>query len=176
MTPQQIVGLASRLMAVWIAILSLQSFLVAEALYQRSEAGLASYTVAGVYLVFAALLWLFPMFIAHRLVPRTRFDDVLRLPVQQTVVVACIVLGLVVITMRALPGLAHYASLAIFVIGSGQTLSVMDPSQNLRGLVSLLELLVGLFLCFKASAIAHRLLPASAPPAATAAADDDLGD
>jgi hypothetical protein len=162
MTPQQIVALATRLFAIWIAILSFQAVTIARMLQSQSNASVAgSYAVAVVYLVVALLLWCFPMVTAHWLIPRTRYNDVLQLPVQKTVVVACIVLGLTVIALRALPGLTAYVAIAAFWIASGQTLFTMDPGRNVDGVVSLLQLVVGLFLVLKAEMLAGKILPAT---------------
>lgn len=68
MTPQQIVGLGIRLLAIWLAITSFQYLVVIpEALESANLSGksVQAYFIAGLYVGGALLLWLFPMWIAH---------------------------------------------------------------------------------------------------------------
>jgi hypothetical protein len=163
MTPQQAVGLAARLFAIWLALGSFQSWAVARALRSQGvmEATWVQWSVPALYWVGAVVLWFFPMSIAHRLVPRTKFEDRLALPAQQAVVVACIVLGLAVVLVRALPALSAYVSLAAVWIASGASLSSMDGTRHIELFSGLIQLLVGLAFVFKAGAIAARILPAA---------------
>ena len=179
MTPQQIVGMAARLLAVWLALVALSYFFSALSLAQQSaedfqsfggkNAVLAPYiATAVVYLVGALLLWLFPMAIGHKLIPRTKFQDVLRLPGQQVVAVACVVLGLIVIALKALPDISTYLLWAAFWVANGDQLPNMDANRHVRGLAGFVQLAAGLFLIVKARTLAARFMPspddASAPP------------
>jgi hypothetical protein len=161
MTPQQAVGLAGRLFAIWLALASFQSWLVARAVQAEGlpEAHWLQYSVPAVYWVAAVFLWFFPLSIAHRLVPRTRFEDRMVLPAQQLVVVACVVFGLAVVLLRALPALADYVATAAFWLGNGQPLASMDAERKAVLLQGAIQLAVGLACMFKAHAIAGRLLP-----------------
>jgi hypothetical protein len=160
MTPQQVVGLAARLFSIWVAITAFQAVAIAEALKSSGGRGPAwvPYFIAAIYLIGALFLWFFPMFTAHKLIPRTKFEEKLRLPAEQVVVVACVVLGLMVIVLRALPPLSAYISLAVFWVGSGLTLSTLEASRHLDGLVGAVELLAGVVLITKAHAISGRLM------------------
>lgn len=161
MNPQQLVGLAVRLFAIWLAITSFQAVAIGQALSSQDNQGATwvPYLMAGLYLGGAMLLWFFPMFIAHKLVPRTRFEDTLKLPSQQALVVACVVLGLVVIVLRALPPISAYLSLAAFWVANGQPVSTMDPGRHVDGLVGFIQLAVGIFLVAKPHMLAAKLLP-----------------
>ena len=117
------------------------------------------YAIAAIYLAGAAALWFFPMSIAHKLVPRTRFEDKLHLPVQQVVVVSCVVVGILVIVLRALPPLAAYLSIAAMWFGGGQPLATLDAFRHVDGLVGMAQLIAGGLLVRKAHAISERLLP-----------------
>jgi hypothetical protein len=159
-TPQQIVGLAARLFSIWLAITAFQSLGIAEALKASEARGpvWVPYLFVLLYLGAALVLWFFPMAIAHKLVPRTKFEDKLRVPATQAVVVACVVLGLMVIVVRALPPISAYVSLAVFWIGSGLTLSSMEASRHIDALVGVVQFVAGVLLVTKAHAVAGRIM------------------
>src|SRR6266540_5724837 len=112
MTPQQVVGLFVRLLAVWLAVSGVQVIGIGLALdaQKTQEHTLVPYVISAVLFVVALALWFFPMVVAHKLVPRTHFDNVLRIPAEEVAVVACVVLGLWVLVARALPPLTQYFS------------------------------------------------------------------
>lgn len=161
MTPQQIVGTASRLFAIWLLITAFQAVAIGGALKAGSSdpsAVWVPYLMGGIYLLAGLLCWFFPMVIAHKLVPRTKYDDVLRLPAQQALVVACVVLGLLVIAFKALAPVMGYLSVCALWIGSGQPVSTMDASRHIDGFIGFAQLAFGLFLVLKAQVVAKRLL------------------
>lgn len=164
MTPQQAVGLASRLFAIWLALGAFQSWMVARAVQADGipDASWLLYAVPAIDWAAAVLLWFFPLSIAHRLVPRTRFDDRLVLPPQQAVVVACVVLGLCILLLRALPALAGWLSAAVLHVGAGHRLATLDAARHAALLEGLLQLAAGLACVCKAHALAARIAPAAA--------------
>ena len=113
MSSQQIVGLAARLLAIWLAFSALQ--MIGNGMAFNNQQGLeptaAFFVWAGIMFLLAALLWLFPMVVAHKFIPRTKFEDTLRIPASQATTIACVILGLWLFTVRVLPGLAYYLSL-----------------------------------------------------------------
>lgn len=159
MTPQQIVGLAARLLSIWLGLTALQAIGIARALHAANAQGPSwlPYIVAVIYFAGALVLWFFPMALAHALVPRTKFEDKLNLPADKVVVVACVVLGLTVIVLRALPALSSYLAVAAFWIGSGATLSSLEISRHIDGVVAGIQALVGLLLVAKAHTIAQKI-------------------
>ncbi len=161
MTPQQAVGLAGRLFAIWLALGSFQSWMMVRAAQAEGlpDAHWLQYSVPAVYWVAAVFLWFFPLSIAHRLVPRTRFEDRMALPARQLVVVACVVFGLAVVLLRALPAVADYVAAAAFWLGTGQPLASMDADRKAGLLQGAIQLAAGLACMFKADAIAARILP-----------------
>lgn len=175
MTPQQAVGLACRLFAVWLAIGSFQGWMLVRAAQTQGLAGShwVQYSVPGIYWLAAVALWFFPMSIAHRLVPRTRFEDRMVLPAQKVLVVACVVVGLLVLVLRALPALVTWFSLAALWLANGQPLAALGPERHVRLLEGLLLLAVGFAFMLKAHAIAARILP---PPGREHASPSMLGD
>jgi hypothetical protein len=165
MTPQQIVGLASRLFAIWLALSGIAqatammlALIGSKLLHGMDWIGYFPYFTVLIYLGSALLLWFFPMWIAHKLVPRTKFTDKLRLPAQQVVVVACVVLGLAVIVLLALPFLSRYIFVAAVLIGEGQTLSSMGITQHINGFIGTVQLIAGIVLMTKAHAISGRFI------------------
>lgn len=168
MTPQQAVGLASRLFAIWVALASFQSWAAARALRSQGvlEAAWVQYSVPAVYWLAAVVLWFFPLSIAHRLVPRTRYEDRMTLPPHQVVLVACIVLGMVLVVVRALPELSHYCAAAALWVAAGLPVATMDPERHVYALAAVMQLLAGLACMFQAHAIAARLVPPPSPESA----------
>ncbi|MBV8210662.1 MAG: hypothetical protein JO133_11445 [Burkholderiaceae bacterium] len=78
MTPQQMVGIGVRLVAIWIAIGNvgqLISWSLALTQMDKADKIWGAYLVSGWWLAIAVLLWFFPMWTAHKLVPRTRFEN-----------------------------------------------------------------------------------------------------
>jgi hypothetical protein len=161
MTAHQAIGTAVRLFAIWLVVLAIQAVGIGQALQSQSEQRtVLPYVFAALYFVVAVLLWLFPMLVAAKLVPRTKFEGTMSVPSSQVVLVACVVLGLWVIVSRALPSLAAYISLAAFWIANGQKVTNLDAARHIDGLVGLVMLGVGLVLVFKAEAVAARVPPA----------------
>ena len=74
MTPQQIVGMAAKLFAIWLVVIAFQAF--AAGLAMKNQMGEAAsslpYLLPALPLLVGVLLWLFPMTIADKLVPRVR--------------------------------------------------------------------------------------------------------
>lgn len=160
MTPQQIVGLAVRLFSVWLVFQTLQFIRSGKALDGQlgNEAGSAYFLAALVMTCLAATLWFFPMWIAHKLIPRTQFENVLRVPAKEAVIVACIIIGLWLFTSQVLPGLAHFLSLAFAMKVNNQPLSASDKFTIVRLGPVIIELAISALLCFKAHAISHFFL------------------
>jgi hypothetical protein len=157
-TAHQVIATAVRLFAIWLLVLAIQAIGIAQALILQAEMPTSlPYFFAACYLVAAVLLWAFPMLVATRLVPRTKFEGSLGLPAQHVVVVACVVMGLWVIVSRALPSLLSYLALAAAWVGSGQTLSTLGSGRHLEGLVALVMLAVGVSLVLRPEVVARRV-------------------
>src|SRR5690242_12145211 len=78
MTPQQIVGAAVRLFAIWLVMVAIQA--AGTSAQPGTQSTIAPYVFSALFLVVAIFLWLFPLVVAHRLVPRTKFDNELHVP------------------------------------------------------------------------------------------------
>ena len=156
MTPQQIVGLAVRLFSIWLVIVAMQ--MVGAGIGSNKETGLepsaVSFILAGLTFGLAVALWFFPMFVAHQLVPRTKFDNLLRVPANEAVVVACVIFGLWLFVSRVLPSLSHYIALAVQVSAEGTPLGSSSEFQFVRLAPLAIEFAVSAVLCLKPRAIA----------------------
>jgi len=157
MTSQQIVGLAARLLAIWLAFSALQ--IIGNGIALNNQQGLeptaAFFVWAGIMFLLTALLWFFPMVIAHKFIPRTKFEDTLHIPASQAVMIACVIFGLWLFTVRVLPRLAYYLSMAAMMIAHNQRLAISDQF-NIVGLGTVaIEFAVAAVLCFKAHTIAR---------------------
>jgi hypothetical protein len=161
MTPQQIVGLAVRLFAIWLVIMAVQAVGMATAMAEQPGATstFAPYGFAALFVVVAILLWVFPMVVAHKLVPRTRFEDTLRVPANDLLVVACVVLGLWDIVARAVPAITYYISIAAFWLKNGQPIATLEESRHIGFLIGLIHLAIGLLLTLRAREVAAYVLP-----------------
>jgi len=80
MTPQQVVGLGVRLFAIWLALIGLPYVVYIPLLLARQHVDFGTttaYLIGAGFFIVAILLWIFPWSFAHRLIPRTTFDNVL---------------------------------------------------------------------------------------------------
>jgi hypothetical protein len=173
MTPQQVVGVAMRLVSLWLAlkVIGYLSALPA-ALESANVAGgpAASYFVAGAYSVTAIVLWLFPMSIAHALVPRTAHDNMLHLQGVQLARVGCALIGLVVF-VKALPLLVWLLLKAFLFAGTGSLASAMTADTKLEVALAVLDLVIGAALVLRASWFASLIDPEAADSEAVGAAE-----
>jgi hypothetical protein len=121
-----------------------------------------AYSVGVVYAILAVLLWLFPMAVAHKLVPRTQFAEPLRVPAFEAARVGCALLGLWLL-IRSGPGLVSLVFRAYVISGSGPVFSGLSPDQKIDVGIYVLEVLIALFLLVGSSSFARFV--AREPPA-----------
>jgi hypothetical protein len=134
MTPQQFVGLAVRLFAIWLALSSLQMFGVGSGVENQPglEPSNIPYALGAVIVLVSVTLWFFPMVVAHKLIPKTKFDNALRLPGEDIVVVSCIIFALWLFVVKVLPGVAYYISLLAIMVKNQQHFSDYEQFHFLR--------------------------------------------
>lgn len=166
MTPQQIVGLAVRLFSIWLVVLALQILAYGNGINAQPgiEGTQVHYLLSAVVFLLAILLWFFPMSVAHKLIPKTQFDNVLRLPVHETVVVACIVFAMWLFLAKVLPALAFYIPLFVVIVHDKQPIANYDEFHFMRLAPIAIELVVSLVLMFKARAISKFLVTPKGQP------------
>src|SRR6185436_13978016 len=134
MTPQQIIGLGLRITAIWL-MLNAVSYLgvIPNALRaaDASDAIAAAYGVAGAYALGAVLLWVFPMWIAHALLPRTAHTNVLSFRAHELARVGCGILG-VWLFAKAVPNFVWFLFRAILLTGSSSSFAALAPETKLE--------------------------------------------
>jgi hypothetical protein len=159
MTPQQIVGMAVRLFAIWLALIGLPYvWAIPSALAsQHIDGHLVPEFIGLVFLLVALLLWLFPMVVAHKLVPRTTSDNVLRVPALDAARVGCFVVGLWFF-LKSGPALVSFLFRAFLVSGTGSLFGSMDLEQKLDVGFYVMEIVISLFLLVRNELIASWVM------------------
>lgn len=159
MTPQQIVGLSVRLFAIWLVFEALQ--MVGNGMGFNNQPGLeptsAFFIWSAVMFLLAIALWFFPMVVAHAIIPRTKFNDVLCVPASAAITIACVIFGLWLLSLRVVPALAYYLSLVVALKANNQSLLGSGEFTLVRLGAVVIELSVAATLCFKAHIIARHL-------------------
>ena len=159
MTPQQIVAIVIRLASVWLVVGVMQALGMALSISNTGETSyVATKILIFVYLVLAILFWSFPMAVAHFLVPNTKFENKIKLQPYQAVFVACVVLGLWICVIKALPFISTYVSLTMVVLHQGQSLTVIDIVEYRQLFTGIIQLIMGLLLTFKADFLARKII------------------
>jgi hypothetical protein len=160
MTPQQLVGLAVRLFSIWLLLLALQVIGNGEAMNSQPGLGPTNvhYFISGVTVLLAIILWFFPMFVAHKLVPNTKFENVLRIPAHEAVVVACIIFALWLFLVKVLPGLAFYIPLLVVMVRDNQSIRNYDQFNFMQLAPIAIHFAVAMILALKAYTISKFLL------------------
>ncbi|OQA33805.1 MAG: hypothetical protein BWY57_00945 [Betaproteobacteria bacterium ADurb.Bin341] len=163
MTPQQIVGLAARLFALWLVVIALQIFGIATAMNQQfnQSGAFALYFMPALPLLLAVFLWSFPMFVAHKIVPRTHDSNTLRLPAREATAAASAIIGIWVL-ISMLPHLVASGGIAFFGGGTQVLATYFTPERTLQLLAVALQCAFGLFLVAKPWFIASKVFPAPA--------------
>lgn len=160
MTPQQIVGAAVRLFAIWLVIVSIETAVNGIATSQSgARSTIAPFVFSALFLVAAVSSWIFPMVIANAVIPRTMFDNVLHVPKQEALILTCIILGMWVLVVRAIPAISYYIAVVIYWSANGQYLSSLEPSLHFGLVMGLIHLIMALFLIFRARDISRFLSP-----------------
>lgn len=153
MTPQQIVGLFVRLAAIYMAYTSCNIFVIASVAADHLPGMQSlSWGLGAGALVLAALLWLFPMAVAHALIPKTRETNVILLPARQAAAVGSALLGLWAV-VNVVP---HLPLMLYRVFGSPY-----GPGMSLQAeLPSITQIGIGVFLLCKPWYVAEKIFPA----------------
>lgn len=163
MTPQQIIGMASRLFALWLVIMAFQIFGLASLI--KSQAGVtatfAMYVMPVLPLLLAAFLWFFPMFIAHKLVPRTHDANALRMPAREATAAASAIIGIWTL-INTLPHLVAAGCIVSTGINSYVFASYFNQDRTVQLFTVLFQVALGLFLVLKPWFVAGKIFPEAA--------------
>jgi hypothetical protein len=159
MTNAQIVALGVRLFCVWLAVYLLRQMpglwgITTEGLPDTAAAmAVAGFT--GVMILLIVGLWLFPLFIARKLLPQSTLDQPTPLPLEQAQRVGFCLLGLWLLT-EALPRMV-YAVVMVYYSAQPNTATPLQP-HNYAGMAQMLiELCLGIWLLFGARGLAGLL-------------------
>ena len=160
MTPQQTVGIFVRIFAVWLVVSAIQLIGYGVALNGQliPVKTLAPYFTSVVMFVCALVLWFFPMVVAHKLIPRTQFDNTLSFATIETAVVACIVLGLWLFVARSLPILTNYVTVEMTIYSNQPLISSTGVTYNTHLVEGIVYLAASALLTFRARKITTYFL------------------
>ncbi|WP_028100827.1 hypothetical protein [Pseudoduganella violaceinigra] len=150
MTPQQFVGTAVRLFAIFLVLTTMSMALFVYTSTRQGDLSPALFLVPFAYFSLAVFLWFFPMTVAHKLVPRTAHANTINLQAREMIIVGSVILGL----WGMLGALPQLASLFVLVIGNEAALSYMDAGRKADFLGMLVRSLMGLFLVIRPSLVA----------------------
>jgi hypothetical protein len=163
MTPQQIIGMLVRLFSIWLVVIAFQTLGIAMTLdKQFGHAGaLTLFLVPALTLLLAVFLWLFPMTVAHSIVPRTHDANALRIPAREATAAASAIIGIWVL-IGALPQLLASGGIA-FLGGGSQVLSMYFTQDRIVEFMAvMLQCVIGLFLVTKPWFVAGKVFPVQA--------------
>jgi hypothetical protein len=166
MTPQQIVGLSVRLFSIWIVIFAFQfnGYLSALGNQPSSEPIALQYWVVGTIVVVAILLWKFPMTVAHKLIPRTHYQNTLNIPAQEVVHIACIIFALWLFLVKILPAISYYLPLAIYLSREKSSVENFEQFNFMKIAPIVIQFVVATILTFNSRSISKFLLALDKKP------------
>lgn len=153
MTPHQIVALGIRLFSLYLGIHSLRYLVELPASMATNNLAPQihiSYITGGAFLALAVVLWFFPMFIAHRILPNGPSERTLNLQAFDAARVGCSLIGLW-FTVYVLPALSWLIFSHAVNSGNqaGSLFSALSPDDKRAFFFLLAELLFALILIFK---------------------------
>ena len=155
MTVQQVIGLAVRLVAVCFGIQAIRELQVGFSVERASSL----YFTVVLYAATAAWLWLFPMSVAHRLLPKTVHNDKIITNTNQLAVAGVALLGLWLLA-TVLPNLSYFVARALIQSGAGISLFsalTEEAGQTANLLADLVQLAVAFVLLFNARKVARLI-------------------
>jgi len=162
MTPHQLVGLFTRLFAIWLFISGTQ--MIGAGMSLRDSVGNgagAAYVISIVLCAIALIVWRYPLVIARKLIPAAPDDISNSISAAETATVACIVLGLWTLVGRAFPALLRDLEIIAVYRANYQPLQSLAGRDLSRLIESAVDVVAALILTFKARWIAVYLLRAS---------------
>ena len=166
MTPQQFVGLGIRIVAIWLAFACLNYLVRIPAALEAANAGekaIGAYGIAAAYAVAALLLWLFPMWTAHKLLPRTNFENTINLQPLEAARVGCALIGLWFFAQGFLDAV-WFLFRAFLSTSSQSTYDSLGSSGKLDFAIIVVNLIFGLALILRAGAFASFVVGRTAAP------------
>ena len=159
MTPQQLLGTAVRLFAIWLGITSLSYFstiptAIANAPVGGGTASTVAYALGSGYLLGALLLWFFPMLVSHKLLPRTQHTNALTFQAHELARVGCSLLGLWLFA-KELPTLVWFLFRSFLITEATSSYSALAPEMKLEVAIALFECVFAAIVIIKSAAFAR---------------------
>ncbi|GHA75009.1 hypothetical protein GCM10009007_15150 [Formosimonas limnophila] len=155
MTVQQVIGLAVPLVAIYFGLQVVQSLRLVFSLEDASS----FYFSAVLYATTAVWLWLFPMSVAHRLLPKTVHNDKIITNTNQLAVAGVALLGLWLFAVST-PSVLYVVLFSIMESGKGISffnLLIEDNSKAAIFFANFLQAIFALVLLFNARKIARLI-------------------
>lgn len=146
MTPQQILAIGFRLTSVLLVFAGIQ-YMTALPSAQEVFAATTntSYLASAVYFLPAIFLWLFPMWTAHKMLPRTAHENHINIHSIEFTRVGCCLIGLWIFSQGILNSTWHILWFFIFG-GKASFVSSLAPDAQLDLLMSLVTIACGVVL------------------------------
>jgi hypothetical protein len=162
MTPQQIIGTGVRLFAIWLLLSSIAYFTaIPNALAGQDLLGgntkAAVYIIGSLYVTVAALLWFFPMTVAHKLLPRTSHTNTLRVHGFDLARAGIGLLGLWLLA-KSLPTIVWLLFSALLFMDTRSTFGSLPPETKLQIAVSAFEVFLAFVFVFQSRALAGAVM------------------
>lgn len=162
MTYYQIFATGLRVLALWLGLTTV-SYLVALPIttdphLKPDMEMLVTYLAPGSLLAVAVLLWLFPQAVASKLIPRTRYDNQLKLNLHEVARACAALVGLWIFT-RALPHVLWYVTFFSFNTGDTSAFSTLDTWEKTSFILACFDLLLALVLMVRSADFARLLVP-----------------
>lgn len=161
MTPQQLVGLGVRLFALWLALRSvgILATILSTPMPDGAPRGLGM-AMGAAYLLVAVVLWLLPMTVAHRLLPRTSHGNVISVGGFEIARVGACLLGLW-LAIKTLPTAAWYVFRMVAVTTLTPAIEAFNVEAKVDMAVIIFQLALAAMLIVKSESFARL---AVAPP------------
>jgi hypothetical protein len=172
-TPQQILGLAIRLFAIWLALASvtyLGSIQAALVSNNVNGGAAAAYAVATTYGMAALVLWFFPMWIAQALLPRTRHTNTLTGEGHELARVGCALMGLWLFA-KTLPTFVWFVFRSAVFVGTMSSFSTLAAEDKIQLAVAVVELAFAVLLVARSGRFADLVVPQRKEPVIDTEAD-----
>ncbi len=160
MTPQQLIAIALRMFSIWLAITSVSYLLIISerlAGYENQTGMLTAIGIGAAYLIAAMIVWFFPLSIAHRLVPKSKFENQFNTRPDEVATVGVSLLGLWRLT-DVLPNFVSYLFQASLNSPTGSIFSSLDARGKGDVFFYCIEVGIAIILLVKAHTIAKFLL------------------
>ncbi len=157
MSPHQVVGLAVRLFAIWLAVQGVPYLVVASNM-PMVGGPTVSYIQGATFAVVALALWLFPMTLAHRLLARVPPDDPISVTSRELLQVALVVTGILLLALK-LPALLWYFARWFLIQVNDKYLTETPLEVNAQIIVTAIQVAAGIALIAMPSQVAKWMAP-----------------